>query len=41
VLLLVLHLGEDLVDPRDELVALPPDDLELLLDPQAVEAAPA
>jgi hypothetical protein len=35
VLLAPLEGQEDLVDPRDELVALPVQDLELFLDPQA------
>jgi hypothetical protein len=34
-LLAPLEGQEDLVDPRDELVALPVQDLELFLDPQA------
>jgi hypothetical protein len=41
VLLVVVERDEDLVDARDELVALAPDDLELLLDPEAVEPARA
>jgi hypothetical protein len=39
VLLLVFDLREDLVDAGDELVALPAEDLELLLDAQAERAA--
>jgi hypothetical protein len=41
VLLLVLDLGEDLVDARDQLEALAPDELELLLDAQTEAPARA